>query len=205
MQRRTTLQATLATLTSAWLSTLPHSALSQDSLTSPSRTSRPSARNQRKGSKPMSSTALPFAHEHHLDFTPLTKSKTEWAKILPQDAYHVLFEHGTERAGTSSLNHEKRRGTFICVACNLDLFDSATKYESGTGWPSFWQPLTGRLGTSRDFKLIYPRTEYHCARCGGHQGHVFKDGPAPTGLRYCNNGVALRFIEAGQALPALRT
>jgi peptide-methionine (R)-S-oxide reductase len=136
---------------------------------------------------------------------PLNKSKQEWKKLVSPEAYAVLFEDGTERSGSSPLNGEKRSGTYICAACNNPLFDSATKYESGTGWPSFWQPLAGALGTSTDFKLIYPRTEYHCAHCGGHQGHVFDDGPRPTGKRYCNNGVALQFVAQGAALPALRT
>jgi len=135
----------------------------------------------------------------------VTKPEAEWRKFLSPAAYDVLFEQGTERAGSSPLNAEKRPGTFICAACNQPLFDAATKYESGTGWPSFWQPLPGALGTSTDFKMIYPRTEYHCVRCGGHQGHVFDDGPKPTGLRYCNNGVALAFVPKGTALPALRT
>ena len=128
-----------------------------------------------------------------------------WKKLLPSDAYAVLFEEDTERAFTSPLNGEKRRGVFVCAACYLPLFSSDAKYDSGTGWPSFFRPLPGRVGTKRDFALLYPRTEYHCIRCGGHQGHVFDDGPAPTGLRYCNNGVALRFVPEGEPPPPLRT
>ena len=120
-------------------------------------------------------------------------------------AYRVLFEEGTERAGSSPLNDEKRAGTYVCAACQQPLFDAAHKYDSGTGWPSFWQPLPNAVGTSTDFKLIYPRTEYHCSRCGGHHGHVFDDGPRPTGQRFCNNGVALAFVPAGPTLPPLRT
>lgn len=123
-------------------------------------------------------------------------SKAEWRKRLPGIAYDVLREEGTERAGTSSLNSEKRRGTYVCAGCALPLFKSDWKYESGTGWPSFYTAIKGALGEKTDFKIGVPRKEYHCARCLGHQGHVFPDGPRPTGLRYCNNGVALKFVPA---------
>ncbi len=129
----------------------------------------------------------------------------QYRAVLDPDRYGVLFEENTERPFSSPLNSEKRAGTFVCAACNSPLFVTGGKFESGTGWPSFFQPLDGAsIGTKRDFHLIGPRTEYHCARCGGHQGHVFKDGPAPTGLRYCNNGLALLFIPEGEPLPELR-
>lgn len=137
--------------------------------------------------------------------TPLNKSKADWKSILPLPNFKVLFEEDTERPGSSPLNQEKRAGTFVCAACFLPLFNSESKYDSGTGWPSFFQPLPDALGTKKDRQLIWVRTEYHCARCGGHQGHVFEDGPKPTGLRYCNNGLALRFVPKEEKLPELRT
>ena len=125
---------------------------------------------------------------------PVKLSGEEWRKRFPSQAYDVLRKEGTERAGSSPLDREKRPGVFVCAGCGLPLFTSAMKFDSGTGWPSFFTTIPGAFGTSRDFKHIFPRTEYHCARCGGHHGHLFDDGPEPTGLRYCNNGVALRFI-----------
>ena len=128
----------------------------------------------------------------------ISLSDAEWKARLTPEQYLVLRREGTERPHSSALNNEKRSGAYHCAGCDLPLFSSATKYESGTGWPSFYDALPGALGFKTDFKLIYPRTEYHCARCGGHQGHVFDDGPRPTGKRYCNNGVALKFV-AGDA------
>ncbi len=151
---------------------------------------------------------LAAASETPTESTPVDRldlPKATWKKLLPSEAYEVLFEESTERPFTSPLNAEKRRGVFACAACNLPLFSSDAKFDSGTGWPSFFRPLPGSVGTKRDFGLVFPRTEYHCSRCGGHQGHVFDDGPAPTGLRYCNNGVALRFVPEGEPMPALRT
>lgn len=136
---------------------------------------------------------------------PLNKPHEEWRGLVSPAAYQVLFEEDTEPPGSSALNREDRKGTYLCAACYLPLFDSANKYESGTGWPSFTQPVGGHMGTMRDFKMILPRTEYHCARCGGHQGHVFNDGPLPRGERWCNNGLALRFVLRGETLPALRS
>jgi peptide-methionine (R)-S-oxide reductase len=120
-------------------------------------------------------------------------TEEEWRESLTAEQFRVLREAATERAGASPLNDEKRGGTFICVACDLPLYSSETKFESGTGWPSFWQPLDHAIETSKDRFLFMVRTEVHCRRCGGHLGHVFEDGPQPTGLRYCMNGVAMQF------------
>lgn len=124
----------------------------------------------------------------------LVRSEEEWKQLLTSEQFAILRREGTERPHTSPLNDEKRKGVYECVGCGLALFTSDMKYDSRTGWPSFYTHLPGVFGTRRDFKLILPRTEYHCARCGGHHGHVFNDGPKPTGQRWCNNGVALRFV-----------
>jgi peptide-methionine (R)-S-oxide reductase len=134
----------------------------------------------------------------------LEKTAAEWSRYLPRDSYRVLFDEYTERPFSSPLYEERREGVFICAACYLPLFDSATKFDSGTGWPSFTAPIEGHVQTRKDFSLLVPRTEYHCARCGGHQGHIFKDGPKPTGQRWCNNGLALRFFPKEEDLPELR-
>ncbi|MEA2930316.1 MAG: peptide-methionine (R)-S-oxide reductase [Hyphomicrobiales bacterium] len=132
----------------------------------------------------------------------IEKSDEEWRRLLSPAQYSVLRKHGTERPGSSALNHEKRKGTFACAGCALPLFSSDTKYESGTGWPSFWRPLGDTVATSTDSAFLMSRTEVHCRRCGGHLGHVFDDGPPPTGKRYCMNGVALTFIPAPAGGPA---
>lgn len=129
-----------------------------------------------------------------IDWANLTNA--EWKERLTPEQFRVLRKEGTERAGSSPLDNEKRAGIFACAGCGLPLFDASQKFDSGTGWPSFFDTLPDAVETKTDYKLIYPRTEYHCSRCGGHQGHVFKDGPQPTGLRYCNNGVALTFRPA---------
>ncbi|MFL5256722.1 MAG: peptide-methionine (R)-S-oxide reductase MsrB [Rhodopila sp.] len=128
---------------------------------------------------------------------PVQHPDEEWRRKLSPDQYHVLRKHGTERAGTSPLNAEKRSGTFVCAGCGKPLFASDTKFESGTGWPSFYAPLEGAVGESEDRSFFMTRTEVHCADCGGHLGHVFPDGPAPTGQRYCMNGQAMEFKPKG--------
>jgi peptide-methionine (R)-S-oxide reductase len=138
--------------------------------------------------KPMTAT------DQAIDWKKL--SDTEWRKRLNPQQYYVLRDHGTERAGTSPLNREKREGTFACAGCDLPLFSSKTKFESGTGWPSFYEPLPDAIGTTTDRAFFMTRTEVHCSRCLGHLGHVFNDGPQPTGLRYCMNGVAMTFVPA---------
>ena len=126
----------------------------------------------------------------------ITKTEAEWRSLLTPAQYDVLRNEATEPPGSSPLNHEKREGTFHCAGCDLALYPSSTKYESGTGWPSFWDSLPNAVRTKRDWKLLYPRTEVHCRRCGGHLGHIFNDGPAPTGKRHCLNGLALTFKPA---------
>ena len=137
-----------------------------------------------------------FTKEKTTGSFPFTLNDAEWKAKLTPEQYRVLRGHGTERAGTSPLNDEKRAGIYDCAGCGHPLFDAAAKYDSRSGWPSFFQPLPGAVGEGVDHKLGYARTEIHCANCGGHLGHVFEDGPPPTGLRYCINGVALRFQPA---------
>jgi peptide-methionine (R)-S-oxide reductase len=137
-------------------------------------------------------TAIRTCIRHRL-MDKIERSDEEWRRLLAPEQYKVLRKEGTERAGTSALNHEKRQGKYLCAGCGQPLFMSDMKFDSGTGWPSFFTALPGALETKPDNTLFMQRTEYHCARCGGHQGHVFEDGPQPTGQRYCNNGLALRF------------
>lgn len=140
-------------------------------------------------------TSLPkaFADTARQEFE-IMKSDEQWKKDLTSEQFAVLRKHGTERAGTSPLDKTYDPGMYLCAGCGQPLFSSETKFDSGSGWPSFWKPLDDAVGTSTDFKLVYPRTEVHCSRCGGHLGHVFEDGPDPTGQRYCMNGVALDFV-----------
>lgn len=126
----------------------------------------------------------------------IKRSKAQWRNLLSSQQYNILRGEGTERAYSSALNDEQRKGEYICAGCALPLFTSAMKYDSSTGWPSFFASIDGHVETKTDFKMIYPRTEYHCARCDGHQGHVFNDGPEPSGKRWCNNGLALIFVPA---------
>lgn len=146
--------------------------------------------------------ALPFvtacgATEAQAKSFPITKSEAEWRKLLGKDRFYILREEGTERAFTSPLDKEKRKGTFVCAGCSNPVYASAHKFDSRTGWPSFWQAIDkGAVGTSTDYKIGYPRTEVHCADCGGHLGHIFGDGPQPTGKRHCINGLALKFVAA---------
>jgi len=147
-------------------------------------------------SLPLSRFALAAKPEDPIKIEKLKLSKDEWRKRLAPEQFAVLREEATERPGSSPLNNEKRKGYFACAGCDLPLFTTEMKFESGTGWPSFFTAIAGRLETKTDYKILYPRTEYHCARCEGHQGHVFDDGPKPTGKRYCNNGVALKFVAA---------
>lgn len=148
---------------------------------------------------------------HYHDFAapdsalqPLERKDAWWRGKVADDAWRILFREETESAGSSALNNEDRNGTFVCAACYLPLFSSETKYESGTGWPSFWAAHEKHMATKTDYKAFWPRTEYHCVRCGGHQGHIFDDGPDPTGKRWCNNGLALKFVPEDEPLPALR-
>jgi peptide-methionine (R)-S-oxide reductase len=135
----------------------------------------------------------------------IDKTIEEWKQILPKERFDILFREKSEPSGTSPLDDEKRAGTFICAACYQPLFSSEDKFDSGTGWPSFTRPINDEaIDTKKDFKLIWPRTEYHCSNCGGHQGHVFDDGPKPTGQRWCNNGLALEFVVEADELPDLR-
>jgi peptide-methionine (R)-S-oxide reductase len=146
------------------------------------------------GTRAFATTGARRMPEATLPITKLELPDAEWKKRLTTAQYQVLRHEGTERAWTSALNEEKRSGTYVCAGCDLPLYRSEMKFDSGTGWPSFYTAIPGVFETRRDFRLLLPRTEYHCARCGGHHGHVFNDGPAPTGQRWCNNGVALKFV-----------
>ncbi|MEH6799049.1 MAG: peptide-methionine (R)-S-oxide reductase MsrB [Halopseudomonas sabulinigri] len=148
--------------------------------------------------------ALAVDKEMALTVTPLDNEESYWRDKVSAEAYDVLFEEDTERPHSSPLDKLYDDGTYVCAACYSPLFNASAKFDSGTGWPSFTQPIEGHLGSKADYAFIWPRTEYHCGRCGGHQGHLFDDGPAPRGERWCNNGLALRFVPKGEKLPALR-
>lgn len=148
---------------------------------------------------------MPLAEAAERLLGRLQRPASHWREHLSKAQFEVLFHEDTERPWSHDLNAEKRPGQYLCAACLQPLFSAEKKYDSGTGWPSFWDVLPDAIGTRTDYKLLYPRTEYHCARCGGHQGHIFKDGPRPTGLRYCNNGLALHFVPEGEPLPAQRS
>lgn len=162
------------------------------------------------GGFPTALMARPDVQEFHpvserdWDLGPLDRDAEDWRGVVSDEAWRILFRNGTERRYSSPLNDNEDNGTYVCAACHLPLFSSATQFESGTGWPSFWQPFRSHLDTRPDPGLFGERTEYHCIRCGGHQGHVFQDGPEPTGERWCNNGLALTFVPASESLPALR-
>jgi peptide-methionine (R)-S-oxide reductase len=180
MERRTLLKA---------LSALPFGALASRALAAPPASMKDVEALQKNWKTLLAAGAPAPSPTEKVDLAP-----GEWRKRLSPAAFNVLREEGTERAGSSPLDREKREGVFACAGCDLPLFTSAMKFDSGTGWPSFFTTIPGAFGTKTDYKIIFPRTEYHCARCGGHHGHVFDDGPPPTRLRYCNNGVALKFI-----------
>ncbi|MDQ3617299.1 MAG: peptide-methionine (R)-S-oxide reductase MsrB [Pseudomonadota bacterium] len=158
----------------------------------------------RASDKPLAASGAAGAAKNPNAVVALDRPHAFWRDKVSPAAFDVLFKDGTERPGSSPLDKERRDGTFVCAACHLPLFDAAHKYDSRTGWPSFTQSIRGHMGTQRDFKMILPRNEYHCARCGGHQGHIFDDGPPPLGKRWCNNGVALRFVPKAETLPTLR-
>lgn len=142
----------------------------------------------------LSTLRRPVAAEEKKMTFEITKTDAEWKQILTPEQYNVLRKHGTERAGTSPLDKTYAPGTYHCAGCDLPVYSSETKFDSGTGWPSFWKPIDNAIGTSTDRSFFMTRTEIHCRRCGGHLGHVFEDGPQPTGLRYCMNGVAMKFV-----------